>query len=149
MRLPPLTVQTRAAHELLEITGEVRAAVRRTGVASGLVVVYVPHTTAGVTIQENADPDVRTDLLLALENAVPARPARGTYRHAEGNSAAHVKASLVGSSASIIVDGGELLLGTWQGVYLCEFDGPRPRTVELKLLADVPLPLPPEPDHGG
>jgi secondary thiamine-phosphate synthase enzyme len=149
MRLPPLDIQTRAAQELVEITDEVRAALRKTGVASGLVVVYVPHTTAGVTVQENADPNVRTDFLLALENAVPARPARGTYRHAEGNSAAHVKASLVGSSATILVERGELLLGTWQGIYLCEFDGPRPRTVELKLVPDIPLPLPSEPDHGG
>ena len=149
MRLPPLDIQTRAAQELVEITDEVRAALRKTGVASGLVVVYVPHTTAGVTVQENADPNVRTDFLLALENAVPARPARGTYRHAEGNSAAHVKASLVGSSATLLVERGELLLGTWQGIYLCEFDGPRPRTVELKLVPDVPLPLPSEPDHGG
>ena len=149
MRLPPLKVQTRVAHELVEITGEVRAALRKTGVTSGLLVVYVPHTTAGVTIQENADPDVRTDLLLALENAVPARASRGTYRHSEGNSAAHVKASLVGSSATVLVERGDLLLGTWQGIYLCEFDGPRPRTVELKVVPDVPLPLRPEPDHGG
>ena len=149
MRLPPLNVHTRAAHELVEITGEVRAALRRTGVAGGLLVVYVPHTTAAVTIQENADPDVPKDLLLGLENAVPARPARGTYRHAEGNSAAHLKASLVGSSATLIVERGDLLLGAWQGIFLCEFDGPRTRTVELKLVPDVPLPLPPEPDHGG
>lgn len=149
MRLPPLDIQTRAAQDLVEITDEVREALRKTGVASGLVVVYVPHTTAGVTVQENADPNVRTDFLLSLENAVPARPARGTYRHAEGNSAAHVKASLVGSSATLLVERGDLLLGTWQGIYLCEFDGPRPRTVELKLVPDVPLPLPSEPDHGG
>ena len=149
MRLPPLDIQTRAAQDLVEITDEVRAALRKTGVASGLVVVYVPHTTAGVTVQENADPNVRTDFLLSLENAVPARPARGTYRHAEGNSAAHVKASLVGSSATLLVERGDLLLGTWQGIFLCEFDGPRPRTVELKLVPDVPLPLPSEPDHGG
>jgi secondary thiamine-phosphate synthase enzyme len=104
-------------------------------VESGILVVYVPHTTAGITIQENADPDVRADLLLALANAVPARPPGGEYRHAEGNSDAHVKASLVGSSATIVVDRGELVLGTWQGVYLCEFDGPRTRKVLLKLLA--------------
>ncbi|HEX9400434.1 MAG TPA: secondary thiamine-phosphate synthase enzyme YjbQ [Anaeromyxobacter sp.] len=149
MRLPPLNVQTRAAHDLVEITREVRGALRATGIAGGLLVVYVPHTTAGVTIQENADPDVRSDLLLTLENMAPARPSRGTYRHAEGNSAAHVKASLVGSSATVIVERGDLLLGTWQGIFLCEFDGPRSRTVELKLVPDVPLPAPPEPDHGG
>jgi secondary thiamine-phosphate synthase enzyme len=87
-----------------------------------------------VTIQEHVDPDVQTDLLLALEQAVPDRPARGVYRHAEGNSPAHVKAALVGSSATVIVDDGDLLLGTWQGIFLCEFDGPRPRNLELKIL---------------
>ena len=131
MRLPSLQVATHAPQELVEITGEVRAALRASRAADGLLVVYVPHTTAGVTIQENADPDVKADFLVALENAVPARPARGSYRHAEGNSDAHVKASLVGSSATIIVEGGAPVLGTWQGVFLCEFDGPRRRTVHL------------------
>ena len=135
MLLPALHVDTRAAHELVEITREVRGAVARAGVASGIVVVYVPHTTAGVTIQENADPDVRHDLLLALRNAVPAAPREGTFRHGEGNSDAHVKASIVGSSATVIVDGGDLVLGTWQGIYLCEFDGPRRRQVLLKVIA--------------
>jgi secondary thiamine-phosphate synthase enzyme len=149
MLLAPLHVQTRAPRELVDITGEVQAAVRGGGVTAGLVVAYVPHTTAGITIQENADPDVRADLLLALENAVPARPARGAYRHAEGNSDAHVKASLVGSSVTILVERGDLLLGTWQGVYLCEFDGPRTRTVHLRVMADVPEPAPPRRDRGG
>jgi secondary thiamine-phosphate synthase enzyme len=131
VRLPSLEVATHAAQELVDVTGLVRDALRKAGAKDGLVVVYVPHTTAGVTIQENADPDVKTDFLLALENAVPARAARGSYRHAEGNSDAHVKASLVGSSATIIVEGGAPVLGTWQGVFLCEFDGPRRRTVHL------------------
>lgn len=135
MLLPPLEIATRAASDLVEITALVRGALRKTGVESGILVAYVPHTTAGITIQENADPDVRSDLLLALANAVPARPPGGEYRHAEGNSDAHVKASLVGSSATIVVDRGEMVLGTWQGVYLCEFDGPRTRKVLLKLLA--------------
>ena len=134
MRLPPLDVETRASAELVEITDRVRGALRASGVASGVLVVYCPHTTAGVTVQENVDPDVRTDLLLALENAVPARAARGAYRHAEGNSPAHVKASLVGSSATLLVEGGDLVLGTWQGVYLCEFDGPRTRRVLLEVI---------------
>jgi secondary thiamine-phosphate synthase enzyme len=134
MLLPSLEVATRAAHDLVEITDVVRAALRKAGVQDGILVVYVPHTTAGVTVQENADPDVRRDLLLALENAVPAKAARGEYRHAEGNSDAHVKASLVGSSATLIVKGGDVLLGTWQGVFLCEFDGPRKRTVQLKVI---------------
>jgi secondary thiamine-phosphate synthase enzyme len=149
MLLDDLRVRTRAAHDLVEVTAELRAALAKARVADGVLVAYVPHTTAGITIQENADPDVRTDFLLALENAVPARPVRGTYRHAEGNSDAHVKASLVGSSATIIVRGGDLLLGTWQGVFLCEFDGPRIRTMHLKVIADPPTPPPSEPDYGG
>jgi secondary thiamine-phosphate synthase enzyme len=131
MRLPSLEVATHAPQELVEITGELRGALRAAGAEDGLLLVYVPHTTAGVTIQENADPDVKADFLLALENAVPARAPRGSYRHAEGNSDAHVKASLVGSSATVIVEGGAPVLGTWQGVFLCEFDGPRRRTVHL------------------
>jgi secondary thiamine-phosphate synthase enzyme len=131
MRLPSLEVATHAPQELVDVTAQVRDALRAADARDGLLVVYVPHTTAGVTLQENADPDVRIDLLLALENAVPARPARGSYRHAEGNSDAHVKASLVGSSATLVVERGAPVLGTWQGVYLCEFDGPRRRTVHL------------------
>ncbi len=131
MKLPSLEIATRAAQELVDVTGLVRDALRKAGARDGLLVVYVPHTTAGVTIQENADPDVQADFILALENAVPARPARGSYRHAEGNSDAHVKASLVGSSATLLVEGGAPVLGTWQAVYLCEFDGPRRRTVHL------------------
>jgi secondary thiamine-phosphate synthase enzyme len=149
MLLPPLHVPTRAAHDLVDVTSEVQEALRRAKIADGILVAYVPHTTAGITIQENADPDVRADLLLALENAVPARPARGVYRHAEGNSDAHVKASLVGSSVTIIVHRGDLLLGTWQGVYLCEFDGPRTRTVQLKVVLDPIEPPPGEPSYGG
>ncbi|WP_242338783.1 MULTISPECIES: secondary thiamine-phosphate synthase enzyme YjbQ [Anaeromyxobacter] len=135
MLLPPLEIKTRASNELVDVTAEVRAALHRSGVESGVLVAFVPHTTAGITIQENADPDVRTDLLLALANAVPERPPGGAYRHAEGNSDAHVKASLVGSSATIVVERGELVLGTWQGVYLCEFDGPRTRKMLLSVLA--------------
>ena len=149
MRLPRLEIRTRAPQELVDVTAEVRGAVRGARVSEGVLVVFVPHTTAGITIQENADPDVRTDLLLALENAVPARPPRGTYRHAEGNSDAHVKATLVGSSATVIVARGDLVLGTWQGLYLCEFDGPRTRTIELKLILNPPPVPPSEPDFGG
>jgi secondary thiamine-phosphate synthase enzyme len=133
----------------VDVTAEVRAALRAAGAREGVLVVFVPHTTAGVTIQENADPDVQRDFLLALENAVPARPPRGSYHHAEGNSDAHVKASLVGSSATVIVDGGDLVLGTWQAIYLCEFDGPRERRVELKFVADPAVNPPSPPDHGG
>jgi secondary thiamine-phosphate synthase enzyme len=134
MLLPSLEIATRAAHELVDITAAVKTALRDASVKDAILVVYVPHTTAGITVQENADPDVRADVLLALANAVPAKAERGTYRHGEGNSDAHVKASLVGSSVTLIVDGGELVLGTWQGVFLCEFDGPRQRTVLLKVI---------------
>lgn len=96
------------------------------GIKDGVVTVFVPHTTAGVTINENADPDVMQDVEAALERAVP---WNGGYRHGEGNAAAHVKASMMGSSAQILVAGGRLRLGTWQGIYFCEFDGPRSRHV--------------------
>jgi secondary thiamine-phosphate synthase enzyme len=134
MRLPTLEIPTRRPQELVDVTDRVRGAIQAAGVRDGFVVVFCPHTTAGVTIQEHVDPDVQTDLLLALEQAVPDRPARGVYRHAEGNSPAHVKSALVGSSATVIIDDGDLLLGTWQGIFLCEFDGPRPRKLELKIV---------------
>ncbi len=127
-------VQTRERTEMIDVTGEVAGAVRASGVRSGIALVYSPHTTAGVTIQENADPDVQHDLLLALESAVPLRALRGHYRHAEGNSDAHVKASLIGSSAAIPVEEGALVLGTWQGIFLCEFDGPRTRTLHVRVI---------------
>ena len=119
-------VSTRRRTESVDITRQVEAAVSALGLREGVVTVFVPHTTAGVTINEHADPDVMADLEAALERLVP---WRGDYAHAEGNSAAHVKASLLGSSARVLVSGGRLKLGTWQGVFLCEFDGPRTRTV--------------------
>ena len=125
------TIDTRQRSELQEITSQVRAAIRASGIAEGLAVVYTPHTTAGITINENADPDVATDLAAALDRLVP---LHGPYRHAEGNSAAHVKSSLVGASETLIVAGGAPLLGTWQGIWFCEFDGPRRRQVHVKVL---------------
>ena len=101
-------------------------------IRSGSVVVYVPHTTAGVTINENADPDVVHDMLLTLKRLVP-KDSPG-YRHGEGNSDSHVKASMMGSSCQVLVEQGRLVLGTWQGVYLCEFDGPRTRSVHVQVL---------------
>jgi len=118
-------VRTRSRDELVDITDRVRDAVRAAGVRSGTVTVYVPHTTAGVTINENADPDVVHDVLAALDAAVPWR--QGFYRHGEGNSAAHVKSSLVGCSTTIPLVDGRMTLGTWQAVYFAEFDGPRTR----------------------
>jgi secondary thiamine-phosphate synthase enzyme len=128
-------VRTRARAELVDVTDRVQEVVRAAGLENGAALVWCPHTTAGVTIQENADPDVQRDLLLALERAAP-RDAG--WRHAEGNADAHVKAALVGSSQLVPVEGGALVLGTWQAVYLCEFDGPRVRTLHVRLLAAAP-----------
>lgn len=133
-RLIRLRVQTHSRSQLLDITEEVAAVVAREKVASGMVLVYVPHTTAGVTINENADPDVKHDLLRKLEELIPQR--EGYYRHGEGNSDSHVKTSLVGNSVTVLIEDGRLLLGTWQGVYLAEFDGPRTRQVIVKLISD-------------
>jgi len=120
-----IEVRTGSRDEMVDITAEVASAVGESGVADGMATVYVPHTTAGVTINENADPSVVHDVLAALDQAVPWR--QGFYRHGEGNSAAHVKSSLVGCSARVLVGTGRLVLGTWQGIYFCEFDGPRSR----------------------
>ena len=122
-----LTVTTNQSAQFLDITGEVQRAISAAGVEDGVCIVFVPHTTAGITIQENADPDVVTDMLYAMNKAVPLRDFN--YRHAEGNTAAHVKASLLGSSVNVLVEAGKLRLGTWQAIYFCEFDGPRTRQV--------------------
>ena len=113
------------------ITPQVREAVSKSGVTSGIAVVFCPHTTAGITINENADPDVVHDLLVGLDKAFPDRPE---FRHGEGNSSAHLKASAVGSSATIVIEGGKLVLGTWQGIYFAEFDPPRNRKFCVKVL---------------
>ena len=125
-------VRTRQREQFVEITDQIKSALSRSRVQSGAVVVYVPHTTAGVTINENADPDVVHDMLLTLRRLAP-KDAPG-YRHAEGNSDSHVKASMMGSSCRVLVEKGELVLGTWQGIYFCEFDGPRNRTVHVQLM---------------
>jgi secondary thiamine-phosphate synthase enzyme len=125
------SVRTPGRTSFVSITNEVRSAVRELGVTDGAVLVYVPHTTAAVTINENADPDVATDLDAALSRLVP---ERGPYRHAEGNSDGHVKSSLVGCSETVLVENGDLVLGTWQGIFLCEFDGPRTRKIHVGVL---------------
>jgi secondary thiamine-phosphate synthase enzyme len=122
-------LKTRSRSEMVNITDEVSAAVRAMGLDDGWITVFIPHTTCGVTINENADPDVVRDLLATLETLVP---RDGDYRHAEGNSDAHVKASLMGASVRVPVEKGKLLLGTWQGIFLCEFDGPRTREVWVR-----------------
>ena len=115
----------------LDITPQVREAVEKSGVTDGIVVVFCPHTTAGIMISENASPDVTSDVLFGMSKAFPDRPE---FWHAEGNSAAHLKASLTGSSVTIIVNKGALALGTWQGVYFCEYDGPRNRKIFIKVI---------------
>jgi secondary thiamine-phosphate synthase enzyme len=127
-----LGVNTRSAAELVDITAAVQQAVREQGGQSGVCHVFVPHTTAGLTLNENWDPSVRADMLMELDKIVP---WNDNYRHSEGNSAAHIKASLMGSSQTILVDEGRLVLGTWQGIYLAEFDGPRRRRVLVKLVS--------------
>jgi secondary thiamine-phosphate synthase enzyme len=126
-----IEIRTRSKEEFIDLTAEVGRVVAVSGVASGVCVVTVPHTTAGVTVNENADPNVRADLLTTLRRIVPdALP----YAHAEGNSPAHAKAALVGSSVTLVVEGGRLKLGTWQGVFFCEFDGPRTRKVWIQIV---------------
>ncbi|MGC9772424.1 secondary thiamine-phosphate synthase enzyme [Fervidobacterium changbaicum] len=129
--LQEFSVRTTRRVELVDITNEVRKIVKESGVKDGIVVVYVPHTTCGVTINEHADPSVVEDIINQLAKIVPANAG---YRHLEGNSDAHIKVSIVGSSVTIIVNNGNLLLGTWQGVFLCEFDGPRTREVIVKVI---------------
>ncbi len=120
------------AEGFIDITGQVRRVVVAGTLQNGLCQIFVPHTTAGVTINENADPDVVTDMLAALKQMVPDLP----YRHGEGNSPAHVKSSLVGCSLTVPIADGKLCLGTWQGVYFCEFDGPRTTKVWVQLVGD-------------
>jgi secondary thiamine-phosphate synthase enzyme len=124
-------VSTRGRTEMIDITDRVEAAVRDAGVRDGDVIVFCPHTTAAITINENADPSVVHDVLLALDDIVPR--SRAEYRHSEGNSDAHVKSSLVGCSEQVLVKDGSLVLGTWQAVYFCEFDGPRSRRVIVQV----------------
>lgn len=128
-------IKTTKQQEFVNITSLVREAVRKEEVQDGIVTVFVPHTTAGVTINENADPDVVTDIIAGLNKAFP---VKNGYLHCEGNSHAHIKASLMGSSCNIIVEDGQLKLGTWQGIYFCEFDGPRTRKVYIKIMHNTP-----------
>ncbi|HIQ02448.1 MAG TPA: YjbQ family protein [Anaerolineales bacterium] len=127
-----IEVKTEAHQELHDITPQVQAAVEASGIAEGVCYLFCPHTTAGLTLNENWDPSVRHDLGLVFDNLVPHRP---DFRHREGNSPAHAKTSLVGSSLTLFVSGGRLVLGSWQGVFLAEFDGPRRRRVLVKVMA--------------
>jgi secondary thiamine-phosphate synthase enzyme len=128
-----LSIKTHSKVEFQDITDRVNDAVSQSGVEEGICIVFVEHTTAGVTINEHADPDVAADIIMQLDKLVP---QQANYRHGEGNSAAHIKASLTGSSLTAIVQYGELALGTWQGIFFSEFDGPRNRNVLVKVIAD-------------
>lgn len=125
-----LEVRTRDSQDIVDITSDVRRIVRESGVRDGICVVFSMHTTAGITINENADPDVKTDMIAGLSRAFPERE---DYRHAEGNSHSHLRTSCVGPSQTLIVTERDLLLGTWQSLFLCEFDGPRTRRVAVKV----------------
>ena len=133
MNIQEFSVRTRTRTEFLDITDSVSKIVQESKVQNGLAVVFVPHTTAAVTINENADPSVQHDILADLNRLIP---FTGPYHHPEGNSPAHIKSSLVGPSETLLIDNGRLALGTWQGVYFCEFDGPRTRKVWVKIISD-------------
>ena len=126
------SLSTKRQQEFVDITGFLRQAIEESGITAGIAVIYCPHTTAGITINENADPDVVRDIIATLDKVFP---VRGDYRHYEGNSHAHLKSSYVGAEKTIIIKDGKPLLGTWQSVFFCEFDGPRNRRVFIKVLA--------------
>lgn len=128
-----LIVKTDRRTQLVDVTAQVQKAVASSGVAKGICYLYVPHTTAAITINECADPDVARDVEATLDRLIP---MKGPYRHSEGNSDSHVKAVLVGSSQIVFVEGGKLALGRWQGIFFCEFDGPRERRLHVKIVAD-------------
>ena len=126
------TIPTQWPSQLIDVTDRVLKLVQQNRVSEGYVIVYVPHTTAGVTINENADPDVKSDMLAKLEALIPKNERY--YKHAEGNSDAHVKTALVGNSSTVLIEAGRLVLGQWQGIYFCEFDGPRQRELIVKIV---------------
>ena len=126
-----INVNTRLRNEFIDITAEIKEVVRQAGVKSGACYIFIPHTTAGITINEGADPAVKRDIIAALESVFP---VNGDYRHDEGNSDAHIKATLTGNSSVVLIEEGRLVLGTWQSIYFCEFDGPRNRQVMVKLI---------------
>lgn len=125
------TINTSKPEEFIDITSIIQKSISENNVISGIVTVFCPHTTAGITINENCDPDVVTDMLTTFDKVFP---INGAYKHMEGNSHAHIKASLMGANSTIIIENGSLKLGTWQGIYFCEFDGPRNRQVYIKII---------------
>ena len=126
-----LSVKTRERTELIDITSDINQLIQKSGTGQGLCMVYVPHTTAAVTINESADPSVRGDIFMVLNQIIP---WDADYRHMEGNSPAHVKSTLVGASELVAIENGSLVLGTWQGIFFCEFDGPRTRKVHVRII---------------
>jgi secondary thiamine-phosphate synthase enzyme len=124
-------IQSGAGTEFIDITGKVQDVVRESKAREGICYLFVPHTTAAITINENADPSVREDIVMELNKVIP---FDDQYRHIEGNSAAHIKASIIGFSETVFIESGTLLLGTWQGIYFCEFDGPRKRKLTVKVI---------------
>ncbi|HDD43335.1 MAG TPA: YjbQ family protein [Candidatus Desulfofervidus auxilii] len=126
-----ISLNTTKRTQFIDITNKIAEVIRRIGIKNGLCIVYVPHTTAGVTINENADPSVAEDILNILNQIVP---WQANYKHLEGNSPAHIKASIIGSSVLVIIENGHLVLGTWQGIFFAEFDGPRSRKVFIKCI---------------
>ena len=126
-----LTVNSHQQVELIDITGEVMNCILQDDIVEGLADIYTPHTTAAITINENADPDVSRDIIMGIDKLVP---LHDEYRHLEGNSAAHIKSSLFGASETLVINQGKPVLGTWQGIYFCEFDGPRQRRVHIQTL---------------
>ncbi len=126
-----LEVLTGTRNQLIDITSQVKTFLKSVAISSGIIIVYVPHTTCGITINENADPSVKEDITAFLGRIIP---FNGPYSHAEGNSDAHIKASITGSSVTVIVESGSLILGTWQGIFLAEYDGPRKRSVLIKVI---------------
>ena len=128
-----LSVKTRERTELIDITSDINQLIQKSGTDQGLCMIYVPHTTAAVTINESADPSVKSDILMILNQIIP---WEANYRHLEGNSPAHIKATLVGSSELVAIENRRLILGTWQGIFFCEFDGPRTRKVNVRIIAE-------------
>jgi secondary thiamine-phosphate synthase enzyme len=126
------TVPTKARSQMIDVTSRVQSLITKASVSDGYVIVYCPHTTAAMTINENADPDVQHDLLMKLEQLVPKNEK--FYQHGEGNSDSHLKTAMLGNSSTVLIENGELVLGRWQGIYLCEFDGPRQREMLVKIV---------------
>ena len=126
-----ISIQSNTTNEMIEVTDRIQQEVTASGITDGIVHLFTPHTTAAITINENADPDVVHDMVMILDRVVP---LKGGYHHAEGNSAAHVKSSMFGCSETLPLENGRLVLGTWQGIYFCEFDGPRRRSLQVRVL---------------